>query len=320
MERFRLVQRVARSLKFVLPMECRHTDKLPEGQEWQYELKLDGYRVQAIKNAGDVRLFSRNGKSFEERFHEIADAVRTLRAHDFILDGEIIAIDEKGMHSFAALQRLGKQRPPMRFYVFDLLALNGKNLTKQPLRARRDLLRVKVPMPGPLIQMGPVFDGELAHILKTIRQFGFEGVVAKRLDSIYVPGEAPGTWLKHKVQQSEDFVVGGFIATGRCVDEILVGRRDGERLIFVESVSAGFVPASRRAAFAALSPLAGSTCPFVNLPEKKGPHRMTREKMKGVTWVTPAIVAEIAFNETTSSGHLRHAKFLRLREASDIRD
>ncbi len=152
-----------------------------------------------------------------------------------------------------------------------------------------------------------------------MREFGFEGLVAKKLDSIYVPGEAPGTWLKHKTQQSEDFLVGGIVATGRAVDEILVGRLVGDSLRFVESVRAGFVPATRKKVYEALAPLAAKACPFSNLPEKKGPARIDREKMRLVTWLRPEAVAEVAFNEETSSGHLRHAKFLRLREAGDVR-
>jgi len=301
-------------------MECKHAAILPGGGEWQYELKLDGYRVQAIKNNREVRLFSRNGKPFEERFHEVADAVRALRAEEFILDGELVAVDELGRHSFASLQKVGKRRSAFRFYAFDLLALDGKDLTKLPLARRRNLLEAKVPMPATsLVQLGPVFLGDPGHILAKIREFGFEGAVAKRLDSIYVPGEAPGTWLKHKTQQSEDFLVGGFIATAQAVDEILVGRRDGDRLIFVENVSAGFVPATRRKTFAVLAPLVASACPFSNLPEKTGPRRTDREKMAGVRWVRPVMLAEIAFNEMTSSGHLRHAKFLRLREEGDVR-
>lgn len=141
------MQHVARALRFVPPMECKPADALPNGDEWQYELKLDGYRVQAIKNNREVRLYSRNGKPFEDRFPEIAEAVQALRAQEFILDGEIVALDAQGGHSFSALQKAGARRPPLRFYAFDLLTLDGKDLTMKPLWSRRNLLETQVPMP-----------------------------------------------------------------------------------------------------------------------------------------------------------------------------
>jgi bifunctional non-homologous end joining protein LigD len=143
--------------------------------------------------------------------------------------------------------------------------------------------------------------------------------VAKKSDSIYQPGEAPGTWVKKKLQRSEDFIVGGFIPGAHGVDQLVVGvRKDGE-LHFVDSVKNGFVPTTRRKVQEAIEKLIVADCPFVNLPEKKRPHAMDREKMRTVKWVKPKVLAEIAFNEWTPSAHLRHSKFLRLREPRDLR-
>ncbi|MEZ0256111.1 MAG: hypothetical protein ACAI37_12580 [Chthoniobacter sp.] len=146
---------------------------------------------------------------------------------------------------------------------------------------RRNLLETKVPMPVTSIAShAPVLADAPEEILQHVGQFGFEGVVAKRRDSIYTPGEEPGRSQKHKIQQTEDFIIGGFIPGTRGLDEILVGHRDGERLLFVESVRNGFVPTTKAKVYEAISREMADECPFANLPEKKGPHRMDREKME----------------------------------------
>jgi len=147
----------------------------------------------------------------------------------------------------------------------------------------------------------------------------FEGVVAKRLGSIYQSSEAPGTWQKQKTQRSADFLVGGYILGHAGVDELVVGEKRGRDLYFVASVKNGFVPATRKRILDEIRSNALDECPFVNLPEKKGPHRMDREKMRKVRWLKPTTQCEVAFNERTAQGHLRHSKFLRLREPEDAR-
>ena len=152
-----------------------------------------------------------------------------------------------------------------------------------------------------------------------MREFEFEGVVAKRLDSIYVPGQTSDKWQKQKTQRSDDFLVGGYIPGRYGIEQLVVGeKRDGD-LYFVESVKNGFVPSTRRKVFDVLNGKEIDKCPFVNLPERKGAYRMDREKMATVRWMRPRIVAEIAFNERTPNGHLRHSKFLRLRDPDDVR-
>jgi ATP-dependent DNA ligase len=167
--------------------------------------------------------------------------------------------------------------------------------------------------------LSPILFGSADDVLANVKQFEFEGVIAKRLDSIYVPGETSREWQKHKTQRSEDFLVGGYIPGQHGIEQLVVGeKREGE-LYFVDSVKNGFVSATRRRVFDAIKGKEMDTCPFVNLPEKKGTYKMDWEKMKKVRWVQPRIVAEIAFNEQTESGHLRHSKFLRLREPADLR-
>lgn len=313
------MQKMPATLSFLEPMECRRADQLPEGEPWQHEIKFDGYRAIAVKQYGEVHLFSRRGNSFNPDYPETVKALNSLRAQSFILDGELVALDEQGRHSFSLLQNAKRKGATVVFYAFDLLNLDDDNLMSRPLNRRRKQLEEAFPKWPPLVQLSPVLTGTLAAITAQIRKFEFEGIVAKRTDSLYLPGEEPGTWVKKKMQRSEDFIVGGFIPGAHGVDQLVVGARKAGELHFVDSVKNGFVPTTRRKVQEAIEKLATPECPFVNLPEKKRPHAMDKEKMQTVRWVRPKVVAEIAFNEWTPSGHLRHSKFLRLREPMDLR-
>ncbi len=122
------MQKMSAPLGFIEPMEYKETDNIPSGDEWQYELKLDGYRTVAVKDAGDVHLFSRNGKSFNSKFPSLLNPIRALQPKRFVIDGEIVALDENGRHSFSLLQRFGTTKAPLRFYAFDLLHIEKENL------------------------------------------------------------------------------------------------------------------------------------------------------------------------------------------------
>ena len=313
------MQKMPATLSFVEPMECKPVGKLPEGDEWQHEIKFDGYRAIAVRQHGEVNLFSRRGKLFNADYPETVAALRSLRAKSFILDGELVALDADGRHSFSLLQNAKTKTAPVVFYAFDLLNFDDEDLMGRPLKRRRQELENAFPKWPSLVQLSPLLRGSLTAITGQIRKFQFEGIVAKRTDSLYRPGDEPGTWVKMKMQRSEDFIVGGFIPGGHGVDQLVVGVRKEGALHFVDSVKNGFVPTTRRKVLEAIEKLVTSECPFVNLPEKKRPHAMDLEKMKTVRWVRPKIVCEIAFNEWTPSGHLRHSKFLRLREPMDVR-
>jgi len=313
------MQKMPAPLRFEPPMECLEVDQIPEGEPWQYELKLDGYRTIAVKQNGDIDLFSRNGASFNSKFPSVVQALETLRIKRFILDGEIVALDERGRHSFALLQNIKTSKAPLRFYVFDLLHIDNENLARKILEKRRNRLENEFTGLPNTMELSPILFGEARDVLAHVKKFEFEGVIAKRLDSVYVPGKTSDTWQKQKTQRSGDFFVGGYIPGRYGIEQLIVGeKRDGD-LCFVESVKNGFVPSTRRKVFAAIKGKEIEKCPFVNLPEKKGQYRMDREKMATVRWVLPRTVAEIAFNERTRSGHLRHSKFLRLRDSDDVR-
>jgi DNA ligase D-like protein (predicted ligase) len=313
------MQKMPAPLSFVPPMECLEVDQLPEGELWQYELKLDGYRTIAIKQDGKIDLFSRNGKSFNSKFPLVVNMLEILPVKRFIVDGEIVALDERGRHSFALLQNIKTSKAPLRFYLFDLLHIDNDDVTKHILKKRRSRLKEEFSAVPKNVQLSPVLFGHAANVLAHVNEFEFEGVVAKRLDSIYVPGRTSQKWQKQKTQKSDDFLVGGYIPGRYGVEQLVVGESRGGDFYFVDSVKNGFVPSTRQRVFEAIKGKEMNKCPFVNLPEEKGRYRMDREKMATVQWLQPRIVAEIAFNERTPGEHLRHSKFLRLRDPADVR-
>src|SRR6266550_4401204 len=134
------MQKMPAQLRFIAPMECLEVDRIPEGDLWQYELKLDGYRTIALKQNREVHLFSRNGSSFNSKFPSVVQALETIRIKRFILDGEIVALDERGRHSFALLQKIKTSKAPLRFYVFDLLHIDNENLTQKILNLKESSL------------------------------------------------------------------------------------------------------------------------------------------------------------------------------------
>jgi DNA ligase D-like protein (predicted ligase) len=313
------MQKMPARLCFIRPMECQKVDQIPEGELWQYELKLDGYRTIAIKQNGEVQLFSRNGRSFNSRFPSIVQTLETLRAKRFLVDGEIVALDEHGKHSFALLQNIKTSKAPVRFYIFDLLHIENDDLTQKTLEKRRHRLEEEFPALPENVQLSPILLGEARKVLTAVKEFEFEGLIAKRLDSSYEPGKTSEKWQKHKTQRSDDFLVGGYIPGQHGIDQLVVGEMRDSGFYYVDSVKNGFVPATRQRVFDAIDSTEIERCPFVNLPEKKGIYKMDRKKMKKVRWVQPRVIAEIAFNERTQAGHLRHSKFLRLRERADVR-
>ncbi|PYK31065.1 MAG: hypothetical protein DME57_05065 [Verrucomicrobia bacterium] len=314
------MQKEPAALRFVAPMECKPVERIPEGEDWQYELKLDGYRAIAVKQSGELMLYSRYGNSFNADFPRVVDALEKLRPKRFVIDGEIVALDEEGRHSFNLLQR-SRKKPiaTLQFYLFDLIHLDGETLIGVPLAKRRARLEEAFHILPANVQFSPLLHGDAETVLRNVTAFEFEGVVAKRRDSIYAPGKATGSWQKHKTQSSDDFLIGGYIPSADGVDQLIVGEKRDGKLLYVEAIKNGFVPATREQVFEAIKDRQVDKCPFLNLPETKGSRRMDREKMKKVRWVKPAVLAEIAFNERTANGHLRHSRFLRLRDNFDRR-
>jgi DNA ligase D-like protein (predicted ligase) len=290
---------------------------LPEGPQWEYELKLDGYRLQAVKLEDKVRLYSRRGSDFTKKFARIAASVSKIRASSIVLDGEAVAVDANGKPSFQMLQN-GASLPAgwqLAYYAFDLLHLNGEDLKGLPLKQRRALLESILGNSGVLLSQS--LPGTLRQIMAAVKQHGLEGIVAKRLDSRYEVGRRSDLWLKHPIKPKEEFVIGAFRLDGKRLELLLVGYFENGTLMFAGKVHQGLNPAKRAALLKVLQPLRCDKCLFANLPTTKKSHwgeGVTAEEMDDYVWLRPHVVAEIRFAEWTAGGVLRHAEFVALRE------
>jgi len=302
--------------RFFEPMLCLAVPKLPDGADWQLELKLDGYRGIGIKSKGRAHLTSRNGKNFSERFPTVARALNRL-PDETVIDGEIVAANEAGVPSFNLLQNFGGAEHTILFYAFDLLILAGTDLRSRPLEQRRALLRELIPTVGDPVRHSEAFDVPVSELLATVRQHGLEGIVAKRRTSTYRPGDRSGDWLKLRANKGQELVIGGYVPSSSTFDSILVGYYQGRDLMYVARIRAGFIPALRQSVFGQFRGLEIVKCPFVNLPERgKGRwgEGLTAEDMEHCRWLKPRLVASIEFLEWTSENRLRHPKFVALRD------
>ena len=297
-------------------------DTLPEGSRWLYEVKLDGYRALIIKDGARVRLLSRNEKDLTRAYPSVTAAGQRLNASTAVVDGEIVAVDGNGRPSFQALQhRAAHPSYTVVFYAFDLLHLDGEDLTPLRLDERRASLAGVVKNSGVLLSQE--LPGSAEQVTDAVRRLGLEGVIAKRRDSRYDAGQRGATWVKLKLDRQQEFVIGGYRPGPHGVDALLVGYYEGKQLRFAAKVRAGFTPHVRRAVSAALKPLHGEKCPFVDLPSGKTTHwggGVTPEQMLEMQWVAPRLVAQVRFVEWTADGHLRHSAFLGLRHDKAARD
>jgi DNA ligase D-like protein (predicted ligase) len=309
-------------VKFIEPMYARLVNELPKDKEWLYEIKFDGYRCLAGRDSTGVTLWSRRANLFTKQFPQIAQACERLPPGTLV-DGEIVALDANGRVSFNLLQHHRSKAQALRFYAFDLLAYRGGNLLKEPLERRRQVLAEAIKDAtgkGSSIALSETLNASVDDLVRIAREFGFEGIIAKRKDSVYESGKRTGAWVKYKVNRGQEFVIGGY-TPGNPFDALIVGYYEGDRLLYAAKVRNGFVPQVRREVASRFKGLEIDTCPFANLPEKKRTQwALTKEEMKNCVWLKPELVAQIEFTEWTPDGHLRHSKFVGLREDKGARE
>jgi bifunctional non-homologous end joining protein LigD len=311
-----MVQRVIRAKprpRFIEPMECRRVATLPEGDDWLYEIKQDGYRVIGVVDGSTTLLYSISGTDYTRDFAHIAFALKNLRHGNLVLDGEIVALDESGRASFQELQNHKTTNRPVVYYVFDVLHFQGRDTLDLALNERKRILdEIAQGISDPL-RVNPVFRTKLRALISQVKRLGLEGVVAKRASSIYIPGKESDAWQKQRFNQEGEFVVGGYVAAGDTFSSVIIGEYRGDKLYYVKRVAAGFNPQLRAQVYEQLQPLRTSECPFVNLPEpNRSGHGLTAEKMQECVWLKPERRCELEFVERTRSGRLRHAVFRRL--------
>jgi bifunctional non-homologous end joining protein LigD len=314
--------------QFVEPMKARLVDDPPTHGDWLYELKFDGFRAIAIKNGTKVSLISRNGNKLDARFPEIAEAVKNLPVRDCVIDGEAVALDEDGRSSFQLLQALEMEgrKAPLRFYVFDLLELDGKSLLTIPLEQRKQVLATLCENVGDPIRYSGEITGDVKTLLAEVKRRGLEGLIGKQRNSVYEPGRRSGTWIKLKTVHQQEFVIGGYTppaGSRKYFGAILVGYYDGGKLKFAGKVGSGFTTKSLSMLHKKFREEEREDCPFVDLPSKQGGawvQGITPSMMKKMHWVNPKFVAEIKFAEWTRDGKLRQPVFLGMREDKNPRE
>ena len=307
--------------QFIEPMKALLVESPPPGA-WLYEIKFDGFRAIALKGGSEARLLSRNEKDFGAKFPEVLESISELKVKDAVIDGEIVALDEKGISSFQLLQafELGEERPPIFYYAFDLLRLNGKDLHESPLKERKDKLGRLLKDPPGVLRLSSSLEGSATQLLDRVRDLGLEGLIGKRKESNYESGRRSGAWIKLKVQREQEFVIGGFTPPGgtrKHFGALLVGVYEEKKLIFVGKVGTGFDTALLHSLHARFQKMLRKTCPFSNLPEKRGARygqAITAAEMRRCRWVQPNIVCQVKFSEWTRDNRLRQPVFLGLRE------
>src|SRR5712691_805033 len=213
---------------------------------------------------------------------------------------------------------MAQRARPLHFYVFDLLVLSGKNVMGKPLAKRRELLEKRVlPKLSEPVRYSPELKASLRDLIQSVKAQGREGIVAKHRDSRYEPGLRSGAWQKMRINAGQEFVIGGYTPGTRSFDALVFGYYQGKRLIYAARTRNGFTPASRAALFRKFRGLEADVCPFANLPEARSGRwgeGLTAAKMKECRWLKPVLVGQFEFVEWTPEGHLRHSRFMGLRE------
>jgi DNA ligase D-like protein (predicted ligase) len=310
-------------VRFIEPMLLLRTEKLPEGPGIQYEIKFDGYRALAMKSEGEVHLRSRNDNDFNVRYPGIVKALAPM-PDETVIDGEVVALDSDGKPSFNTLQNYGSAGAPLHFYIFDLLILKGRDVMGEPLVKRRELLEEHIlPKLAEPIRYSPVLEAKLEDLIRSVKAQGLEGLVAKRRNSKYEPGQRSGAWQKMRVNQGQEFIIAGYTPSPKNFDALVIGYYEGSKLMYAARTRNGFTPASRAELFKKLKPLEISGCPFANLPEKKAGRwgaGLTAAKMAECRWLKPQLIGQFEFVEWTEDAHLRHSRFVALRDDKKAND
>ncbi len=300
-------------------MKSRQAAALPEGPGWIFEIKFDGVRAIAIKDGKRVRLYSRKPRELTAEHPDIVEEVQKIRAESVILDGEIIALDDQGRSSFQLLQNRGRDesvRSRIRYYAFDMLHLDGKDLTGLPLLQRKKALEKTLRGRSDKLRVSPALDGSPAAIWKEVGQLGLEGIMAKRADSIYEPDRRSASWLKVKAVGEQEFVIGGYTApkgSRQHFGALLVGYYKDGMLTFASKVGTGFDEALLESLHRKFEKLKANKCPFSTgvAGEFGGP------ELRRCAWLKPELVCQIKFAEWTNEGKLRQPVFLGLRDDKD---
>jgi bifunctional non-homologous end joining protein LigD len=290
----------ARFPGFIEPALATSVDKVPSGARWIHEIKFDGYRVQVQLWDAAVKVFTRRGNDWTNRFRKIAADAWHVNAGSAIIDGEVVVPAADGSTDFSVLQNeLKGGSKKILLVAFDLLYLNGYDLRRLPLFERKALLKKIIDETD--IQFSESFEVDGPEMYKHACKTGLEGVVSKIRDSRYGSGRT-NDWAKKTCAQRETLHIAGFVLDGKKFDGIYLGRRKGKDLIYAGKVDHGFDATSAKDLQARLKPLIRKTQPYTKRIAHKG------------VWVEPSVLAEIEYRAKSAEGKVRHPFFKGLRE------
>lgn len=285
--------------------------RVPTGDGWLFEMKLDGYRMQAAIAGAEVRLYTRNGHDWTRQFGYVAPALSRLTAGTALIDGELCAIDASGRTNFTLLKNSLDGRHPVVFYAFDLLEQNGEDIARLPQLERKERLEAllaDLPEDSPIAYSDHIVgDGEA--VFRAMCEGGFEGAIAKSPTARYYGGDRSTAWLKIKCVQRQEFVVIGWRPPDYGVDNVrglFLATYEGGKLVYRGGVGTGFSNKMRRDVWEVLQLIrTDQPPPVVGMP---------RVEMRAARWVEPRLLAEVEYTEITPDGLIRHPSFKGLRE------
>ena len=298
------------------PMLATMVDKPFDKEGWQYEIKWDGYRAVAFCNNSKAALKSRNDKSFDARFYPVLKAVKQWNINA-VVDGEIVVVDDEGKANFGALQNWRSEADgDIYFYAFDMLWFNGKDLMQLPLSERRTILKEIIPENN-TIRFSENFIVSGIEFFETAKKMGLEGIMAKKSDSSYYPGNRSKDWLKIKANKRQEMVIGGYTKNDnstKTFSSLLLGVYENKKLIYTGKVGTGFNDKQQIELLEQFKPFIIKTPPFMEVPDVNKPSRFNlKPPHAAAVWMKPELVCEVSFTEMTTDGIMRHPSFEAMR-------
>jgi bifunctional non-homologous end joining protein LigD len=297
----------------VKPMLATLVNEPFDDPDWAYEVKWDGYRALAYLNKGNVGLTSRNNKSFTEKYYPLIGAMQKWDLNA-VLDGEILVIGKDGKANFGALQNWRSEADgDLVYYAFDILWLDGRDLMGLPLSDRQAILKEALPTTDDRLRLSQVFKSGGLDFFEAAKKMNLEGIMAKKLSSTYVPDKRTKDWLKIKVNQRQEVVIGGFTkneGTAKQFSSLLLGVYEKGTFRYVGKVGTGFTEKMQREMMEKFRPLITDKIPFESEPDVNKPSRFRPNPPRAAaTWLKPTLICEVSYTEITSDGVFRHPSF-----------
>jgi bifunctional non-homologous end joining protein LigD len=298
----------------IKPMLATLTDEPFDDPGWVYEIKWDGYRAVSYLNKGEVEILSRNNLSFTQKFKEVTDALKHWHINA-VIDGEIIAINNEGVVNFQQLQNFANKGEDvhLEYYVFDILWLDGKDLTSLTLLERKGILETIMPEDDSVVRFSDHIEEKGKELFELATQRGLEGIMAKKSDSTYMTNFRTKLWLKIKNNKRLEAIICGFTEgrkSRKHFGALVLGKYEGDKLIYIGHTGTGFNDKTLNEVEKKLAPLVTDKMPFAQKPKTNMP----------VTWVNPKLVCEIKFSQITDEGILRHPVFMGLRADKEAKN